>query len=911
MSFQTFCGKDPNDPTTYQKVLKEFLDDTATAVPALNAVLGVGNSASNQSMTDIDDIGCVSIETSKVYAGNFAFVELGEAGDDIKLLGATAKGSIVAGNGVLTKELPVGLNGYVLTANSGAALGVEWAVGGGGGGGVVGVSGGNNISVSGTIPNPVVNLASPLTSTLNMGNQSITDSAASTGTASQYLTAGTGGKTLWATLPSSVASVSAGTNITLTGTATNPIVNLSAPLTSTLNVGSQTISSSTGAIDITPLAASDVNMNVSGTGRVHITQSGTGGATQPAISVENNNGNASGVEIDFYKNSNSPAAADELGIVSFHGNSSTNVKTEYASIKATIVDPNNGSQNGSLALSCCVNSATPSAFLTCDGNLGYIQTNRSINTLGNPITTTTGAINLYQNQPNQNIGLTNVASGGSIIISRSGGGGGVISLNSGSSTTIQSSIDTTFTTGTGVYINQSGSTQPKLFTDIANVNYYPTFVVDNQNLNNVSIPPPAIQGQRLTLINKGITPLSTWNDITAYNLGSGLNASYVSSNGYVWIARVGSNVLEIYDQSLTTNIGNVVFGGSGTQEVFCLLEDSGWMYIGGSFSSINSNATPQVSIARVSVNAPFTEDPIYDSMGTINGVQYGGSVYDIEAYGGYIYFGGNFITFSNGSPAYNIMNISNVGAGTTIFDWCNGGVDSKVYTLLAAGSYLFVGGEFSQVYTGISPVGYSRLATYSGGSGGTWDYTNNNAWNGNVNTLQYTNSGQYIFVGGDFTTPSVPTNNYGCYIDYNAPQSSSVDSGLSISNPLTRGSTFYNGSTWVSTPNNGIYYSSSTAVWVNDGTAQTGKTPSYIGYWSSLATMVVAYTDHTYYMYKQIQSQTATFTLSSGGKFKFNATLYDNATISLRDVGWDFIGDLTSSPYVWRQTSYNPYGGYS
>ena len=27
--------------------------------------------------------------------------------------------------------------------------------------------------------------------------------------------------------------------------------------------------------------------------------------------------------------------------------------------------------------------------------------------------------------------------------------------------------------------------------------------------------------------------------------------------------------------------------------------------------------------------------------------------------------------------------------------------------------------------------------------------------------------------------------------------------------------------------------------------------------------------------------------------------------------GWDFVGDLTSAPYTWRQTSYNPWGGYS
>jgi hypothetical protein len=47
-----------------------------------------------------------------------------------------------------------------------------------------------------------------------------------------------------------VTSVSAGTNISVTGTASAPIVNLRAPLTSQLDVGSQNITSSTGNINI-------------------------------------------------------------------------------------------------------------------------------------------------------------------------------------------------------------------------------------------------------------------------------------------------------------------------------------------------------------------------------------------------------------------------------------------------------------------------------------------------------------------------------------------------------------------------------------------------------------------------------------------------------------------------------------
>jgi len=117
-----------------------------------------------------------------------------------------------------------------------------------GGGTVVAVSAGTNISVTGTVPNPVVNLQNPLTAELNVGTQSIRDRTGAVGTNGQVLTAGTGGQVLWGAGGGggTVTSVSAGTNISITGTATDPIVNLLSPLTSPLSLGSQNISGTTG-----------------------------------------------------------------------------------------------------------------------------------------------------------------------------------------------------------------------------------------------------------------------------------------------------------------------------------------------------------------------------------------------------------------------------------------------------------------------------------------------------------------------------------------------------------------------------------------------------------------------------------------------------------------------------------------
>ncbi len=97
------------------------------STPTLNGVLVAGNSAGNQSMTDLNDIGCVSIETGKVYQGNNLNLQIGEAGDTLLINGAITKGSLLVGNGVSTEELVVGANTYVLRANALASLGVEWS----------------------------------------------------------------------------------------------------------------------------------------------------------------------------------------------------------------------------------------------------------------------------------------------------------------------------------------------------------------------------------------------------------------------------------------------------------------------------------------------------------------------------------------------------------------------------------------------------------------------------------------------------------------------------------------------------------------------------------------------------------------------------------------------------------------
>jgi hypothetical protein len=118
------------------------------ATPAgLGEVLQVNNSALTpigaipQDATDFNTIGCIKIETGTVGQGNNLALVIGEAGDNLQIKGATLLGSILAGNGADTETLALGTDGYVLTADSTAGVGVKWASAGAGPTGATGATG--------------------------------------------------------------------------------------------------------------------------------------------------------------------------------------------------------------------------------------------------------------------------------------------------------------------------------------------------------------------------------------------------------------------------------------------------------------------------------------------------------------------------------------------------------------------------------------------------------------------------------------------------------------------------------------------------------------------------------------------------------------------------------------------------
>ena len=170
-------------------------------------------------------------------------------------------------------------------------------------GAVTSVSGGTNIVMSGTVPAPVVNLRDPLTSRLNMGTQSLRDSAGSNGSAGQVLTAGaSGSQTLWTAggtvtdtntnatyYPTFVAG--SGTQALLADIATGPFSinpnNGNINLSDTIKINQTQVSlgkgagtgANTGCVAIGQAAGPNQNVDAIAIGR------GAGGGTQGVDSV--------------------------------------------------------------------------------------------------------------------------------------------------------------------------------------------------------------------------------------------------------------------------------------------------------------------------------------------------------------------------------------------------------------------------------------------------------------------------------------------------------------------------------------------------------------------------------------------------------------------------------------------------
>jgi|LakMenE18May11ns_1017448.scaffolds.fasta_scaffold9902607_1 hypothetical protein len=232
--------------------------------------------------------------------------------------------------------------------------------------------------------------------------------------------------------PGVIQSIIAGNNISVSGLP-NTTVALSSPLTSQLDVGNQNITSSTGAVNITPQINNGANVTTTGTGditlssvnnilitadnidlsstgrlivpslasgdyldfntgKLTIVNDSVGGTANPLLVLQNNTTTAGAVVLETYKN-DTPTSTGGDTIASWSATCNATVlgvptKTEISRINQISYGVGGNNNDGGIALACKVNSAINN-FLICNGGSGTGEVQ-----VFKPITAPTGNIEL-------------------------------------------------------------------------------------------------------------------------------------------------------------------------------------------------------------------------------------------------------------------------------------------------------------------------------------------------------------------------------------------------------------------------------------------------------------------------------------------------------------------------------------
>jgi hypothetical protein len=399
----------------------------------------------------------------------------------------------------------------VLTADSTKPLGVFWGVDAQGVGTITSVSAGNNISVSGSLSAPVVNLQSPLTATLAVGTQNITGSSGNitlsaggsilnetasaititnatdnttfnaSGVDTNYFVAGVAGAN--ADLNTNVGNAQLVMSSSDLAGGTSHILSITTPLTignvdilhTTIGAtkrnmdiateGSLGISAGVVTIPTATTSNTGITLNAGGlasnTLPVKITNSNAGGQANPTLTLTNTNATGS-VALEVYKNK--PTAGvngDVLFNQSVYGKDSGNAKQEFTRITHTIRDTIAGTEDGSIEFSA-FRAGAVNTFIQINGVDNEVNVLKNLDMGGNSVITNTGDMTI-STTASAGTGQINIFAKADVDItgtscavsSVSGANVGAVYLNPGS-VELEATNTLTFT-GAGLQSNTAGA----------------------------------------------------------------------------------------------------------------------------------------------------------------------------------------------------------------------------------------------------------------------------------------------------------------------------------------------------------------------------------------------------------------------------------------------------------------------
>lgn len=174
---------------------------------------------------------------------------------------------------------------------------------------------------------------------------------------------------------------------------------------------------------------------------------------------------------------------------------------------------------------------------------------------------------------------------------------------------------------------------------------------------------------------------------------------------------------------------------------------TGYIFLGGAFTAMNSIIAHNIVTLR-----DWNDYAPLSAMGIKND-GFGTGVVVVRALaisGNYLYVGGEFSQTQDGSVT-NMNNIARYNIDTG--EWTplsENGLNGTVRALAISGDQLYVGGDFSQSFSGAT-TNLNKIARYDT-STGVWSQLSGNGLNNNVFALAV--SGNDLFVGGSFSRTS-------------------------------------------------------------------------------------------------------------------------------------------------------------
>jgi hypothetical protein len=763
----------------------------------------------------------------------------------------------------------------------------------------------------------------------------------SKGTSGQFLSCGAGGNLIWASVGGGgggVSSITAGNNISVnSSTPSAPVVAVRSPLNATLDVGSQSITSTTSAVGITPLAGQDCNVVVSGAGGLHIQQASAGGATNPSCRMTNTNATGS-VAMEVYKNKpTAGVAGDVLFTQSIFGKDAGNLKQEYTRITHTIRDNTSLSEDGSMEF-LCFNAGSVTTFLQLNGVENEINIYKTLDLNGNAIRTTTGDMAI-STQPstgtgnmnitakggmnlNTGLGLSSTTTTGNILL-RTNAGSATIEATTGlTNTTTTGNINLTAPSGgieltagstIGIQTNQ-GAGEPRSilrtgFTNTLsqNLDYYPSYVIKNNGLTtNISLP--YIPYQNLTLINEGVNATYSWSDVGDV-VGTNPLSFYRASSGLIWVGLLDE--IKIYSDFTFTNPPLFVINLASSSGVFVFHEAEGFMFVGGQFAGVSGSPTSQFSLLRFA--GAGTSTPTLDPMFSSSGQEgFNGQIYAITNDNENLYVGGLFsTTFPTPFTLSNLCIIGNAfatsGSQTYTDDSNNFATNGVVYAMYShnnSGTFnIYVGGNFTNVASGFQSISYG--AVYSVG----WTTTPFTTLGlGNFNSLIIAFSpavdGNHLLITGAFGfTEDSKLIQYGGYSTLATPFTTPIKpfnitglgpSGL-VRNCINRPNGLTPPVNFFITDNRQVWFGTDINAWEDGGVAFGSGTPTGI-IWNGANPYVLAPATTTGVRIGNPTTANATFVLPSEN-FRTSTGTFAKATLA-EYTSQQFVADSTGTLYI-------------